>query len=882
MRFIPSTQWKTYSNATSKTLTWKVYWRTVSNLSGSLAGYVGWTDDSSRVISIGDITEQVEYDTGEFTINNVNMEMDNVSYWATNLFTDSFISDTTTFAEFKIEVQIGLGNIVASDTPPVVFSGTVDKSTLEFNETDNSVKFNIVTAEAIAQNMPAEMVGQLYYTDNVYRNTTHYSSVESGTILQNIPGLYCHDFTNNPLPAGTHTINFKVNSGNPTLDLDGGTPIYMNTASFATYSLQTPNPTGLTGSAFTLKLYQDANAIYLPNDTTNEIIKKTSTAGYPYQWPVGAAVQNVLAQMYSNIGISCSFSNMNISTWDNRVVSSFLEIPPNNPNVVAWKQCIVSDGTDMYLGVGSTIYKRTTSDGTYTASCVLPLVTGSIQRMFYNKRNNHIWTIYGADTNHLSTTVFNTKTFSTSSKLPIGHLNGGGSGNSSLIGVDSMALIDYNYSGANWAYGLYYTNEIPNPISTDVGYIIAINSGSSGFVSSSAYISPVFGNLQVGDRWPMTNLMFQYGSALIIQTLWYPNGTYNYTKFLIGAPGNSSLTPSTNYLMPGTEPRVYGVSKFNDVDNNFYYQYSDGSDIITLKYAPISNLSTGKDCSYTDINNKIVPFTLKNINDIYFQSGSGLSSAYLSATDDSEIGNVYSVNNGIVTYISPGNQVAGLNSITSVGSDVYYLDLAGNLNMIRNNFPLWMNNTSFKNQTLYDAIKQILNSFNLVAKISSNKVAYIFPRGTLTGTPITNLTTGQSTSSLFLDVSRVEDITRKSDILKADVVKFSNSDTNTSYSNGVFGAIALLNAKTIQVNATNCPDSILKDMCYYTYQFFNKSYSTYTLPLITKQIFEYETLDNINLSFPTSKLNVLSIGDGHPIYKIIYKFTGDSEVTALI
>ena len=906
MRFTPSQQWTTYANSSAYALQWHVYVRVVTDLSLSNSGYSGWTEVSRFISTIPDITEEIEYNTGQFLANSIQLEAMTISWWNTNVFTDAVLTDSTKYIEFKIECNVGINQTFATDSP-ILFSGFVAKDKLEYDELTDSVKITVQTVEDIGSKIAAENISVQYLNNDCTGvGGISGSALITGSILLNLPNVFVITASN--LNIGTHQITYNYNKGNPYFKLDTGDNAYVIADSSASYvTVVNQNNQNCT-------LYYNDISIFdqVVGDITNEIIITTASNQFCNSWPASTRVDSLLTDLYTVIGIpsgSLVFDTLSTNTYTStNFVVSPLDVPPNNSSVSGLRNTVCGNtaGTFVYVGVGNNLYKRNTTTGVYT---LLKTYSAgmSIYRLFFtypiydgNPSNiiNNLWIVYGVNYTNLLTEIYNedNNTFYGTTSLTYEYPSATGS----QILPNSMTFI--NWTGTASGSLLYTTSTVKSGVGgTHITGSVRQVSCSGNTCVDKVITSGSMWPVSFGYYVPQNDFLFHdyyanqplYSQSVYLKAtstvdtnnyLCYLKWNNSTNKFDV----SGSITPALNILNRGI-----GAYSANDAA---YYFYDGDDQKIKMQTTNVGLLTLpSTNCyGYSDISNCtgfinplfISPGINNNDRNVYF---TGVYSGSINGQKGFTA--LFSIINYTASYVCPAPLFKDRFTNSSYNNTLkypglYYIDSTQTLQKTDNKFNYWSNGTSLAGKSITDSIRALCNSFNLVTTVKPNKTAYVFRRSDSNGNPITNYTIGQTTSSLSLTLSKANNITVANDKPKCSLVKISAKDTanNTyeaTYNGTAFESAVLPFTVVADISADYCSSTVADNFAYFDYQYFSVNRKTYTI-IVPYPLHQFEVFDNVNINFIGNKLPLTRNSDGYPIQKITHKFTGDTEITVYI
>jgi hypothetical protein len=695
-----------------------------------------------------------------------------------------------------------------------VFSGFVDRNSIEFDERTDGINLNVFTADDLATRLAAENITTQYINPDIDGAGT------DGLIFRKLPDMFLKsaNVTSYVLKTGQHSITYEYNGGTRRAKLDSGLWV----------TIGTDNTTYTLGNGASTSVDTERVQIYVKDRT---LLPSGSTAVVEYiivtaegqtlckQWYQNIGCRQLLKKIYEKMGItSVNFDTLSISSYDGRKEVSWLDTQIDD-SILSSTRAVVGDGTDLWLGIGNKLYKRTASTSTYTLMATLTS-TLTIVRLWYNARNNHIWIHCRQGTNFAAATIvhYNVGTATLSNELSI---------SAYTTKPSSFDLVDYNYTGSSYKYSLVFINNL-----TDAREVTL-----SGSTLSQNQI--------VADATLKTHFIYQRAGGEV-----YFSMTTNYKKMTINSSGlwgaaGTVLAPTIEYYTAAfhtSEDYVYfhvGGETARHAHNSSSYSLitnTPPSNVHTMLYSSNDakvlctgvNTSTGVNCIGT------------------LESGS-----YTNVDDDASYRTDKGADNDYQGLALP------LFTLGLSGTTVFGVDRMGNLFQWSSTLVLFAPQAVFSGKTVRDALNQTLNGFLLVSIISGMKQAFVYRRGDSSGTP---QTTGNTISITVSEASDLVEVVRH--YTKAEFIKVTNANQSVNFNGTVFDTNVLSDVRTIDINNDLIPDQIIRDIAYYAYQFFKTDRNLYRIELGKVPLFQYEPFDNCSITFNG---NIVRTASG-PIY----------------
>jgi hypothetical protein len=799
MKQTASAAYNRIANGSSKELIWKVYARKTANLNDALTGT--WTEISSRVDPITSIRAQVEYQLGQFSADSIELVGKGIQWFKTNLLDDDV---TYPYTEVYVTAQL----TGAADIMPM-FIGFVDKIGIKYNELTDQAIFTVFTALDLGNRLTAETITTQYLNPDVDGSGT------DGLVLQGIKGIYVTDanVTSYVLKNGIHTISYSYGDGATRwAKLDAGENVTLAAGS---------NTLANAGGTQKVTIYIKTIANLPEEDCTDKIIVVTEGTTLPKQYYRNATAKYLLGLLNTALGLlDTTFGVMAIDTFDGNWRAYNFEQPPNDIECYSVASTLIGDGTDLYISVGNRLYKRNLESALYTYVTVLP---GNIARLFYNARNNDLWIIYIASGGY-NCKVYDITGASMSAEVVLPHETV-----EQRVYLYAMELVDYNYTGTSYKYGLLYCDRGEGIRFVDAGTL------TPATITTTYYPNTVL------------TLLLKISSS----RYWFKidnSGSYDYSEVTINSSGNfvdnglqlANVGDYTEAIYSIGEARIYLV----ETGGTKSHTLADATK--TTHTADVCYLIEGGGYIWGLFNKKLYRW-------------SGTDSATLINT---MAGYIHPEAYGAIWQT---DRIYGIINSTLTSPKLY---------QIHTTIPFFVVHADFTEMAVSDAIRKILNTFFIALNISATKVGLIYRRGNSSGVPITSgntLTAGTSLTSSLDETSNAYP--------SIDFISVSGESLTVTYDGTIFDTQVFSNKTKMDLSSDWLSDQIVKDVAKYVFTFFSAQKIKYTINLGCIPLFQYEPFDGCVLNFTTTK--IVKSGTG-VITAVEYTRSGDLILEVLI
>lgn len=773
-----------YAQGAAKTVRWRAYFRITTSLSSGLTSAPTWTDASDHLTEVPDFASAIEHDIGQFSTDSITMTGKGIAWWESNFFT---LATETDYVECKVLFELGGHPDWCTDTA-VVFSGFVDHVRRKKNELTDSVSFSVFTVQDMGERIPAEALTVQPI------NTDIDGSGTDGLSLLEIPRLYVKDaaLAGYELVVGSHTITYQYTDGVPYARLDDGEYVALVNFDNTIYNADSSQGVKL----YTVDIEQLPK---LPTEISVYIVVLNQGDTLPYAWPHYVSAKTLLTRIHTLLGISTiTWGSMEIPTNDGSSKVSFLDMPPEDDSF-AYRWALTTDGTDLWVGVGNKLYKRTMSTGAYTLKATLT-AGYIISRILYDS-GGYVW-VYAQESLTNTTGYLLRHTISTganSSEVTLA--------NSSRYAIEVMA-----------GRGIVYVNtatravrEVPSATMTDTLVYANTDMGYTGTDGPDGG----FCFLRSGKVW----VQAYTPSASYYHSIYYAAGSWN--------DDGQVLTITRSY-----QPAAYHVSE----DRIYFVDVTDGK----VKSHTASSGTTTDVLTLSQADTLIEGFYYGNSRVYFTLPGSGY--LYSAAT------NTATLLNGAVRTASKSHALAYVGRL-------YGLDEAGRIFQYHTSLALYVKDARFDGDTVTGAMRRILTAFMLAGNVRSTKSAFVLPRTNSSGTLVSSGSTFAVTEGEACDITEEREY-----VSAAQLVEVANSDTRYTYDGTNWNALALSTARKVSLSSDLIPSEVVQDLCYQAWQFFKNAHHMVTVTLTAQPHFEYEPFDGCSLSFTGVQIAMTATG----------------------
>lgn len=843
MKFTATAKWLVYAGALAKSYAWKVYIKKTTSLSEDLS--VGTWIDVTDFVSFDswpDIGTKLEYQLGQPVTDGIRIETKNLQWWRNNIWNATASENL----EIKVIFQLGLAKDVCTDEA-IVFSGFIDKVGRTEDAVEGTTAFNAYTAQDGAARLAGENLTAQYVNPDIDGVGT------DGLIMPDIPYLYVKDanIADYVLQPGLHTINYDWNSGSPQVNLDGGLWVALNNAADTTIGNGASAPADT--QRVTLYAPDTANlSVRDPNQLADYVVVVTAGETLPRQWHRNIGCMALLNKIFDLMGITTrTYDTMEMSSATGAAKISFLDAPPNDDTNYRPKYATVSDGTDLYIGVGNRLYKRTMATGAYALKATLA-VDYTIVKLWHNAANGHVWglarEIVG---NGLSAAEAFRFTIADDSLDEV---------SIPKCGENCAELYDFTTSGDVEEYAFFYINwNIAFGAPSNSGDVKRIDGASMAHTTLFTYTALGYGGSTGADG----QFLYQDDDRIVFSVL---NGSSSYLHQISIDPDGTWVTDGPLGITPPTIN--YEIAAWHSTEARIYYWEPSAMKIKSFLE------STGTAVDVLTLGTDDGPGMMREKN----------GAIYVTTKLN---GHLYSIAANVATQLHEGGGVLPFPSTAKrvrifsawfgfeyLGGRIYGLDEAGRLWQFHTTVQFYVKLGDFSGGSVLDAYNRTLQAFALLANVSSVKAARIYRRGNASGTPQTS---GNTLSVTIDEASQV--VESDEDYAAAfELVEVTNGVVTYSYDGTNFNTAVLSDARKLSINNALIPDEIVQDVCYHLYQFFKTARVLDTIDLGQYPMLQFEPFDEASVVFTGT---LARTGSG-PIYGTTVSKDGSLQIEVLI
>lgn len=787
MRFTPTAEWASVAKSAAVDVRWHLYLKKVTVLDEAL-GSGTWVDVTERLSSWPQIQSALEFETGQFTADEVAFVGVDRAWWNANIFN----ATASQYIEAKIILEIGRDGNLASDQP-VLFAGFVRKRPV-IDEDEDSVEFDVATPEVIGDEMSAEAISTQYIDDDIDGSDT------DGIILVEIPNLYAKDANKASyvLQTGVHLIDYEYNGGSPRGRLDGG--LWVSFTGAGTYTLG--NAAATADDTERLDVYVKTSHLALPqSDASAKIVVVSAGTTLPNVFYHGNHAQPLLDAIFATLGIdTVTFGTLEYTSHDSTQRLTFLDQPPQTGNIIGYKWAMVTDGTDLWVAVGHRLYKRDMSEHTYSLEATM--VSGdTVEKMIYDSDGGYIWIYLNGDALRRFTISGSTL----SSEVALANSD-----------RDSFTL--FYSSGTYTEHSILYVDNANKYIKrVDASTLAVTTLYTNGALGVDPHLGLGFFRAVGGgdDRY-----CFQSSTG----------GTEKITEISYDNTADSwSDQGETN----SNRPDGYTIGAYHVSEDRIYYW--DAVNFKVRKHPRTS--TTGTDVLALTSYDEVHEFQYFTTGYVYFSTHEEYANGALKA------GRLFAVNNSGYVLMSDTPAIyTKYFTFNVISPNIYGLDQYGRLFQWGSNLATYVPDADFEGMTVREALNNILIAFNFIATINAKR-AFVYLRGNDSGVV---QTTG---NTLALTTSNTgQPLSRRTEAQPAfALVRLSNGTRWASYNGTAFNQNVQTDAARLEITNAFVPDEIIKDLAYRMYQFFKTKRDLIRVPVSDVAV-EYEPCDGASLT----------------------------------
>jgi hypothetical protein len=821
---------------------WTVSTRTVTDISLALSSGT-WTDVSDRVADLPEIGTALEYELGQYATDGIDLKLSDIAYWRTNIFTSAVMSDATKYVEFKITYSV----VGAADVIPM-FYGFADKDSLEYEERGDTLAVSILTSQDLGFRVASENLTTQY---KVYKA----DGTNDGLRLLNIPGVYIMNVagTTVEVPVGTHKIAYEWDGLNRTLKFDDGAPVNITTDGYTVLEDSLGHEV--------LLYIPDWSKVVGPASGTieDEFVVVVQGTVLPRQWYEQTGVRPLLQKFFSTIGItSVTFGTLTIPTEDGTKKVSFIDNPPEDDSIAGEKGAIASDSSgNLWVAVGHRLYKRTRTTTAYTLMATYT-AGDVVRRMHYGFRSTvheDLWMIVenGSTIKLIVYEIDNNRSW-TSLTLT--------TGGTTAVHWAGTALVNYNYTGSSWKYGLAYTVACTG---SDNGFFKDVVKGTFPTLTNTTRFSDLASPQANGLGFSTDFMYVKSGNLVRMQVSFSGGGGYEENSINASGVWVQNGLVIANASFEGAKLAAFHAT--DDAGAGRVYYYSSG----------LHGIRSHAGATYTLTDN--ATFSADPPEDpgsmyyadgkVWFMTVLNSGSPYAPATN-----RLWSVSgNGTAAIASTGpmNDYGSM-VYETIDAKLYGITRNGMLWQHATSLSVYVRRASYPETTATDAIYDVLKSMNLVATISGTKAAYVYRRSDDSGAPED---TGVRWTLTDEDLEDIAELVRK--FPRADVVRVTGYSTSTNYNGTSFDVVLLSDARAVELESAAIPDELVRPLAKHLYTFFSIARNIYKFR-IGLPYFHYEVFDQAALSLSTTIVPA-SFGT---FYSMTYRPDGAIDAEVLI
>lgn len=646
-------------------------------------------------------------------------------------------------------------------------------------------------------------------------------------------------YTSSLAPSvGVHTLNYSYNNGEPSIAFDGG-------RSMALASGTTILGNGATEFEDTQRVHVYwgnpggvASRIPKIDGITEEFVILNQGDALPYQWYRNASGRSLLAKLYGAMGITGSaitFGGLSMNSSDPAKIT-YLGNPPETGSFYGPKYALTASGSDLLIGLGSQVWKRSTATDGYTY--LGDVGTGMIIGRIIHHEGGYAFIVYGPavrDEDDFFHSVFPSDVrYRYSSRVRVYDYYEESLGN-------EVKLFD---DGEESEVGDFNVNSMEVIANNNDVRLVATNVGSSilghGRIISVASdgtrteIDPGY------DYYTLTSEFgYKRGEEFVFTIV--TGSTYR-AHIALRFDGVGGLVVSGTVLDGRVSPNLFKYENAIFAQNEGRIYYIDGQKIkshttSSMTTSSVGNLPTG------------------SVFDLHYCPSKSQSFVAVQSTgsalrywDDGYL--LYQIASNTATLIGSGS-APSLKAMASVGSTVYGLDQDGRLFSYGTSSVPFIPTAKFGGMSIRDGLNDLLRSYVLVSTVYG-KTAKVYQRTTGSGS---FNTTGQTAS---VTIAEGSDITQKT-LGKFDLVSVANDEESTTYDGTSFGTSVLSDRRRVDIASSLIHRTLIRDVASQAWGFFGRAHPTYTIPLEAYPAVEYEPLDAAALSLGSTKIGVSGV-----------------------
>jgi hypothetical protein len=614
-----------------------------------------------------------------------------------------------------------------------------------------------------------------------------------GLFLQSIPGVYITNanIASFALHQGVHEIKYSLREGDKMLTLDGGVEVVAAEGLNTLISEDTEEKVKVY-----CRLAECGSA-----DATCEIIVLTAGTTLPRTWISGLRVRDALALIYTQIGLTdFTFEEWQLDTFDARRVTSFFEVPPAGTTFYGKTYSIAYEdsNTTLYLGVKDRLYKRSMTTHAYTLLAT-PSSGWQIRKIFTERiaSDGYLWLwLYDGTNNKIARIT---------------------------VADNTVAL--YAVSAA-YEQAVCYASGIGGASGSLLYWVKA-----GSYVKAFDLATPAEANF---------NAAFSLISAVIDQSGGCTNGTDTYyttgTVISPAGPGIVAITAAGDAVL-----RTTAISSLS-----MELAYTTGRLLFSFSTDGIYSYVIASDTLTLEVAGELIcPYAKAGT--VHFVRRLSTGELYIA----SYAGGAISCATESIRYLMDAMDVGQYLTYDTANTRNLFITLGGSmLGQFYAKVSVFISaETSFRGETLRGALNTILESYMMLGKITADKKVKVYRRFNASGTPV------NSGSTFAVTINSAEDIIKS--VRYSEAVKWlevSNGDETHSYDGTNWDEQLFTADRKLAVSSKLIPSNIVKDVCYYLWQFFSVDHHLYEIPLANVTPLHLEAFDGLAVTFTGNRI----------------------------
>jgi hypothetical protein len=397
----------------------------------------------------------------------------------------------------------------------------------------------------------------------------------------------------------------------------------------------------------------------------------------------------------------------------------------------------------------------------------------------------------------------------------------------------SVELVDVNYAGASWKYGILWMKPEDPAV---IRFVDSATMTSSAVYSYGAGVKTVqYSSDFIFTKTTNDFQILLYSTAVLGNVLTQFNVDGAGTWTLIGVLAGRTTWPS------------FSIGAYHPSEDVLYYYKAAVSDGTTdIESVPRDAAGAATSVLTSIYFRRAKSCMIYGGGDIYTATRNALLGNYdLSGT-------LYSIASNTPTVID--SEVYSQYSALLYQGNLFGIDPTGTLYQYHTVINMYTQTTSPEDTTVRDYCSKMLRAYNLIGIISSHKKGFVYRRGNDSGDI---QTTG---NNMTLNITNVSDILQvQKAIQKVALVTVTNGTLQVTYNGTTFDTAVLSEVRQMSVSNTLIPTGILKDVAYYFYQFYKTDRDKYTFN-VDAALTQYEVMDGASVTFSTTKISKTATG----------------------